>query len=336
MSYKQKTLIVFDTNSLRSTEAGKIAYSFFAFGRPYQIIDSFIKANDLSGDVHIAVPEWAIEELKDQKQRQFLDDVKAYEELAKRLSGLPHIGDLKLPNEDFDCAAYVTQKAQEYLTGKNIQLLTITEAISNDVLRSMMIRVMKVENEKAPFAHSGKYKDAGFKDNLVWESLMHYPNVTAYDKVIVVSKDGDFKTNCISEFRAKWERHITIQQDENNVLGLLQKDYGNYIGNRKVYDYAQQEYFDKYLKNLLNESAYIQLDGDDLPIQNYMIQQHCERVEVVKDEEGEFDKPVIISSVIIYTVHQGEKICVPCEIKTGLSDFEYIDIEDSESIPNLY
>lgn len=42
MSHKLKTLIFFDTNSLRSTDAGEVAYSFFAFGRPFQVIETFI------------------------------------------------------------------------------------------------------------------------------------------------------------------------------------------------------------------------------------------------------------------------------------------------------
>lgn len=182
MAYKLKTLLVFDTNSLRSTDGGKVAYSFFAFGKPYQIIDAFIQDNQLTDDVHIAIPEWAIEELKDQKQRGFLEDVEDYEKLTKRLSGLPHLGDLTLNHDGFDCASYVTQKAEEYLAEKNIQLLTIPDIIANDVLRSMMARVMLGDNDKAPFSSSGKNKDAGFKDNLIWESLLNYPNVVKMTK----------------------------------------------------------------------------------------------------------------------------------------------------------
>lgn len=87
MSYKIKTLIVFDTNSLRSTDAGEVAYSFFAFGRPFQEIEKFIIEKNLANDIHIAIPTWAIEELKDQKQRQYKTDIVEFQKLAKRLSG---------------------------------------------------------------------------------------------------------------------------------------------------------------------------------------------------------------------------------------------------------
>jgi len=193
MSYKLKTLIVFDTNSLRSTDNGEVAYSFFAFGRPFQEIEKFIIEKKLSEDIHIAIPFWAIEELKDQKRRQYKTDIVDFQKLAKRLSGLPHISELVLPEVEFDCSGYIEEQAQQFLSTKAIKLLEINEELANDVLRSMMVRVMKDENKKAPFAHSGKYKDAGFKDNIVWESLMNFDEVANYDKILFLSKDGDFK-----------------------------------------------------------------------------------------------------------------------------------------------
>jgi hypothetical protein len=128
MSYNIKTLIVFDTNSLRSTEAGEVAYSFFAFGRPFQVIEEFILEKHLIDDIHIAIPTWAIEELKDQKQRQYKEDISEFQKLVRRLSGLPHFGEITLPKAEFDCAVYVEQKATEYLASKSIMLLEIQEA----------------------------------------------------------------------------------------------------------------------------------------------------------------------------------------------------------------
>lgn len=148
MAYKLKTLIVFDTNSLRSTEAGEVAYSFFAFGRPYQVIEEYILEKDLSEDIHIAIPTWAIEELKDQKHRQYKTDIIEFQKLAKRLSGMPHIPEIKLPEEEFDCTTYIKEKAEEYLATKQIKLLEIKEELASTVLQSMMVRVMKDQNKK--------------------------------------------------------------------------------------------------------------------------------------------------------------------------------------------
>lgn len=337
MSYNLKTLIVFDTNSLRSTEAGEVAYSFFAFGKPYQVLEDYIIEKELSDDIHLAIPSWAIEELKDQKQRQYKTDIKDFQKLAKRLSGLPHIPEIALPeHDDFDCQTYVHAKAFEYLKTKNIKLLEIKEEIASAVLQSMMTRVMKEDTKKAPFASSGKYKDAGFKDNVVWESLMNFEEVNHYDKVIFLTKDGDYK-NCEFEFKAKWERFITIEKDEYNVITEIEKDYGNYIENKMIYEYAQKEYFDDYLKDFFTASTHIDFMGTELKIENYKIEEYCNSVEMTADEDGEFTMPLITSIVMVYTTNnEGEKISIPVETKTSLSDKEYMDIQGTTFTPEIY
>lgn len=329
MSYKLKTLVVFDTNSLRSTEAGEVAYSFFAFGRPFQVIEEFILEKNLNEDIHIAIPTWAIEELKDQKHRQYKTDIVEFQKLAKRLSGMPHISEIALPEVEFDCTMFIKEKADEYLATKEIKLLEIKDELANTVLQSMMKRVMKDESKKKPFAHSGKYKDAGFKDNLVWESLMHFKSVTDYNKVIFVSKDGDYK-NCEIEFKAKWERHINILQDENNVLADIQKDYDNYIKERTIHDFAQTEYFADYLKDNLNTMTVILMEGKEFTIENYIIADICKNVGRLSPIEDEVENILVSSIINIHFTKDGEKMVQPVEGLTMLWDDETKKIISTE------
>lgn len=329
MSYKLKTLIVFDTNSLRSTEAGEVAYSFFAFGRPFQVIESFIIEKNLTDDIHIAIPTWAIEELKDQKQRQYSTDIIEFQKLAKRLSGLPHIPDIKLPQEEFDCAAYIEEKALAYLDTKQVKRLEIKEEIASTVLRSMMTRVMKDETRKKPFAHSGKYKDAGFKDNVVWESLMHFDGVTDYDKIIFLTKDGDYK-NCEVEFKEKWKRHITIWQDENNVLADIQKDYDNYIKERVIHDFAQTEYFIDYLKDDLKVKTLIVIDATEYKIENFAVADSCKYVTRQPPNEDEVENLLVSSIINVHFTQDIEKKSHPVEALTLLWDEETKEIISTE------
>lgn len=329
MSYKLKTLIVFDTNSLRSTDNGKVAYSFFAFGRPFQEIEQFILENKLSEDIHMAIPTWAIEELKDQKQRQYNEDVLDFNKLATRLSGLPHISELVLPEVEFDCSGYIEEQAQQFLSTKAIKLLEIKEELANDVLRSMMVRVMKDENKKAPFAHSGKYKDAGFKDNIVWESLMNFDEVTNYDKIFFLSKDGDFK-NCEVEFREKWQRYISILKDENNVLVEINKDYENYIKERVIYDFSQKEYFRDYLYDQLKVKSVILVEGNEYAIENFAIADSCKNANRLLPNEDEVENIIISSEIIIFFTANVEKQEQKVEALTLLEDDETKEIISTE------
>lgn len=329
MSYKLKTLIVFDTNSLRSTEAGEVAYSFFAFGRPFQTIEEFVIEKTLTDDIHLAIPTWALEELKDQKQRQYKNDYVEFQKLSKRLSGLPHIPEIILPEEEFDCATYVEGKALEYLAKKQVKLLEIKEEIAHTVLQSMMIRVLKDQDRKQPFAFAGKYKDAGFKDNIVWESLMHFGGVTDYDKIIFFTKDGDFK-NCEEEFKDKWQRHIKIIKDENNVLAEILKDYGNYIKERAIHDFAQTEYFSDYLKDQLNALTVIVIDGTEYKIENYTISDICKDINRLPPNEDGVENLLVSSIIHVHFTKGAEKAVQPVEALTLLEDDETKEIISTE------
>ncbi|MCB0538690.1 MAG: DUF4935 domain-containing protein [Bacteroidetes bacterium] len=330
MSYKIKTLIVFDTNSLRSTEAGEVAYSFFAFGRPFQVVEEFILEKDLSVDIHIAIPTWAIEELKDQKNRQYKTDIVEFQKLATRLAGMPHIPEITLPQEDFDCTTYIQEKAQEYLATKAIKLLEIKEELANTVLQSMMVRVMKDQNKKQPFAHSGKYKDAGFKDNIVWESLMHFDGVTDYDKVIFITKDGDY-SNCEHEFKAKWNRHIAIEKDENNAIAEIQKDYELYITERAIYEFTQTDYFKDYLADLLKKKSEILIEEDAHKIENFKLLDTCKDINRVPPNEHMMESLYVSSQINIYYSANGEK---KEQVVTATTSFA--DEETKEIIETFY
>jgi PIN domain len=325
-----KTLIVFDTNSLRSTEAGEVAYSFFTFGKPFQVIEEFIIENKLSDDIHIAIPNWTIEELKDQKQRQYKTDIEEFKKLAKRLSGLPHIDAeaITLPAATFDCAAFVGEKAAEYLGTKSIRLLDIREEHANIVLQSMMSRVMRDESKKAPFAHIGKYKDAGFKDNLVWESLMHYEGVGEFDKVIFLTKDNDYK-NCDAEFKHKWNKHFSILKDENNVIVEIKKDYGNYIEERAIYDFARTEYFREYFNSELKDKTFIVIGETEYNIQSLTINP-CKLVNrLTPNEDGIENIEILIDIAIGYTNKSDNEQQI-VESITLLEDEESRDIISTE------
>ena len=337
MSYKLKTLVVFDTNSLRSTEAGEVAYSFFAFGRPFQVIEEFILEKKLNEDIDIAIPTWAIEELKVQKQIQYNKDILDFKKLAKRLSGMPHIPELQLPEAEFDSMAYIQEKASEYLGQKEVKLVGIPEEIANTILQSMMKRVMKEERIKQPFVHAKKgnktYKDAGFKDNLIWESLLHFQEIANYDKVIFLTQDSDYNASCKTEFADKWNKHFTILTDENNVIVDIEKDYELYIKERAVYDFAQNDYFKDYLFDSLKTKTEICFEEANFKIENFEIVDTCTNVERIPPNENLEENIIIHSSIKIFFSENGEKKEQMLVAKTTLADEETKEI--IETIYNI-
>jgi hypothetical protein len=339
MSFKLKTLVVFDTNSVRSLEAGDLAYRYFSFGKSFEDLQKLITGNNLQPHVTVAVSELVIEELKIQKSKKYIEDIERLKGIAIRLAGMPHVTDdsIKIPAIDFDCRSYVEEEAKKFIQSQAAQIIPINDNYTNSMLRSMIDKVMQ-DKVKAPFKVTGKdnkIKDAGFKDNVIWESLMHYEEVANFDKVLFVTDDTGFD-GCEKEFIIKWNKHIKIIKNHAALETELRADYSNYMQYQKVYEFAAKEYFDDYLKDLLNPASAIQISGKDLKIENYQIKEHCLKVETIKDEEGDFVRPVIISSVSVFTTNEGEKTEINVMAKTTLSDFEYIDIEETQFEPNIY
>jgi hypothetical protein len=335
MNFNLKTLIVFDTNSIRDTDSGSVVYKNFSFGGTFKNIDEFISKNKLYEFVKLATSQIAIEELKNQKRQSYESDTGKLKELSKRLEGLPHIpdGKLSIALDSFDCESHIKTESEKFISGKNILLLDIKEEKAPTVLKSMMDRVLR--KEKSPFSDSGKFKDAGFKDNIVWESLLHYENLTEYDKVVFITADNDFKPNCIEEFKLKWNKHIKFLKTPSEIEAELKSDYGNYIEFSKFYEHTETEYFKGYLDDILTVISVIQLPEGEFPIENSRIINLCSKVERVPDPEGDFESIQIHTTVEIDTTINGDKMKIPVEIITKFSDEENKEIEDYTSKPNL-
>jgi PIN domain-containing protein len=333
MSYRIKTLVVFDTNSLRHTPDGKPAYNSFSFGAPYKNIREFIEQSGLQESVTLGVPSMVIEELKHQKQKQYEKDLRQLKEIFNRMDGLPcdPEGFLTPLSQRFDVAEHIEATAKKYIEDSPIDLIGFNEEDALSMLKNMVAKVIDVESVKSPF----RPKDAGFKDNVIWETLMHFEGIKDFDKIIFLTTDSDYKENCYQEFDSKWQRYLRILKDENLVISELQIDYANYIEYRKVYDYAQNEYFDGYLRDLLTPATFVEIERESLKIENYRITDHCSKVEMVPDQEGDFISPMIVSNIVIYTTQNGEKAEIPVRGKTILSDLEYMVTEETIFEPSI-
>ncbi len=329
MSYNLKTLIVFDTNALRSIEAGKVAYSFFSFGKAYNEISQFIKSKRIDTYVTLAVSTMVIDELKQQKQRQYREDIQQLQEIVKRLTGLPHIpeGCILIPEESFDCGAYIEEQANNYIQTNGINVLVYKDEHAPSMLKNMLSKVVGLDKPRSPFAITSKtYNDAGFKDSVIWETLMHYEKISDFDKIFFLTRDGDYKENCVSDFKDKWNKHIQIEKDENRVIAELERDYKNFIEYKQFYLYTEKEYFRKYLQQQLNEKTYIQLD-EEYTIENYTIHNYCESVESRINEETQEEEFVIHSSIVIHLTRKGIKENISLNASIVINDvFEIAEI----------
>jgi hypothetical protein len=339
MPHQLKTLVVYDTNPIRSFEHGDLAYSFFSFGKQFEQFRVFIQDNKLTDNVSIAASELVIEELKIQKAKKYREDIERFKTLTKRLEGMPHIpaGSIVVPDPEFDCRDFIEREARAFVEEQKINLIQVKDENAVSMMRSMLSKVIQEGVVKPPFkttGKEGKISDAGFKDNVIWESLMHYDPIADYDKVIFVTDDGGFD-GCEPEFVDKWNKHFKIVSNTIEAEAELRKDYGNYIEFHKFYEYANKDYFKDYIKDLLTSASFIQLERGDVAIDNYRILEYCKKVEKTIDPDGDLESIIITTEGQIDVTIDGQKQQIALIVETKLSDGEYMEILESTIIPNI-
>ncbi|RNI12995.1 hypothetical protein EFE42_07950 [Methanohalophilus sp. RSK] len=328
MSLNWNTFVFFDTNCLRSTKNGKVIYDSFDFSLDYEKLEEFISENELSDSVHLGVSSIVIEELKKQKVEAYHEDVKEFQKSMRELETIKdrlskiheacYIQESNVPQVSIsDMNSYISNCAGDFLDEKNISIVDFPEAKLEIVFKNIIRRALE-RNHPFKEARNGKklYKDAGFKDVLIWESLLHYPYINNYDLIIFVSNDDDFRM-CEQEFIDKFDKHFEHCNTCTEVIDKLTDTYfmGN-INYAKIIIFAHGEYFNDFLRVQLSEFDNIILDDKQYDVTDFQILNSCKSV--FEDEYGSFFVKSLLQ--IQYLDENGKKQKSDFEADTMLDD----------------
>lgn len=293
----KKTLVIFDTNQLRSTSSREISYGSFEFGRFFDEVVDFLKKNALSDYVELAVPRVVIKELINQKIASYKEDIQEIENIIHRLSQLPTVdlSTIELPNSSFDIEDYLNPKVEEFLKGNGFKVIDIEETKLSDIMKSTLRRVFE---GKRPFRLlKDKSTDIGFKDVMIWEAILNF-NVEKYDQVILVSDDHNaFDQSCKDEFETRNNRILIFASDVYNLESKLNLDYDSIVTNKKWMDFVETKYFEDYLTNELSFLNDITIDGKTYKIRNIQISDKIESVKEV--EESDYSPPYTVLTTLL-------------------------------------
>jgi hypothetical protein len=335
-----KTLIIFDTNALRHvlrfTKNGNpkdVVYHTFEFGAPFKTVESYIIDNGLSDFVQLAIPRIVLDELKRQKSRSYLSDLDSFSEIYTLLSKMPYANKAKmeLPDSNFNYQAHIEQISEEYLNPKKIRLIEIPD---DDHLKAVFERIIsRALNTQPPFKQHGDVSDAGFKDALIWESILNYSDITGFDKVILFTNDSGFD-GCKNEFQKIVKKYFSIQKSEGDVTDELAKDYSDYLENRHFITFAKTDYFKSHLeKQLLRKSILV---GQQVyPIIRFEILNPCDSIETSQDAEQNEEININSKLKIIFAINRVESE-VPLTVSTILDEAKNIlDVRFDQELLDL-
>jgi len=270
MSFKWKTLIVFDTNKLRKINCGGLSYHCFDFSEDYHKIENTIEENTLSQYVDLAVPQIVLDELLKQKTEQYSEDIKALKELIDRLSKLPSVNfDLiSLPDKEFNCHQHLQDSMLGYIESSKIIKITLPDENLSDIFNSIIKRAIE---KKAPFkVDPHKFSDKGFKDVLIWECILNFQKIGDYDKVILFSSDTGFKADdCKKEFEEKIGKFLSIYDSSDLIIKELKEDYKGLIRVNGIVNRIDKKYLEDFIMDqLLADNKKIQIENVEYTITN--------------------------------------------------------------------
>lgn len=174
--------IVPDSNFLHISfdKSKTTSYSRFYLNQPFEELISLRDLDTCNDIVQVLLPEMVLRELVEQKTTQYEKDIVEYNMLALRLDK---------PKEEFESAiSYrneAMKQAKEFLYAKSVNLIPICDTKYWSRIIDKAIR------KEAPFEGTEGKTDKGFKDTVIFFSMIEYAreNKGSY---YLVSKDGIF------------------------------------------------------------------------------------------------------------------------------------------------
>lgn len=215
MSFREPNnyVIIFDTNILYEKAENGCDFCGFKFNRLFQNIVDEIEERDLIEHITIAIPDVTWNELYQQRMQAFN---RKNQELKKLLDAF------KFPNIQYEISVI------DYEVYLNEQIDIFKKKLSNYSMNVINIDlpsetrfqsiVMRAFSKVPPFEGIDKKSDKGFKDALIWESVLEFKAKYSESKVILYSRDGLFNDVLAEEFNDLFKDALILLNKEVDVI----------------------------------------------------------------------------------------------------------------------
>lgn len=196
------TNVILDTNLLYEYGKNEIKnYRKFELSSNFDSIVSFLEMNDISDRYKVWVPEIVFMELEKQRKEKYkvsIDNIKKEFEKLKEFKDV----ELKLPEIRYE------EEIKQYIINyiKNYEINVLRIAKDAQLFKRILERCI---NKKKPFCGES---DKGFKDVVLWESIIEYAKENSNNEkfMLITDNSNDFIKNLEHEFWDRTGKEITI------------------------------------------------------------------------------------------------------------------------------
>ncbi|KAB3527071.1 PIN domain-containing protein [Alkaliphilus serpentinus] len=206
-------VIIFDTNILYEKAENGCNFCEFKFNRLFQNIVDEIEERDLIDHITIAIPDVTWNELYHQR-------IQAYNRKNHELEKLLEV--FKFPHIQYEISAF------DYEVYLNEQIDIFKKKLGNYSMNVISIDlpsetrfqsiVRRAFSKLPPFEGVDKKSDKGFKDALIWESVLEFKAKYFEYKVILYSRDGLFNDILAQEYNDLFKDNLILLNKEVDVI----------------------------------------------------------------------------------------------------------------------
>lgn len=319
-----KYLIVFDTNILHISYDKKADFTRFHFNSTFKNVIDKVEELDIYQDVNVAVPELVWEELRQQK-------IYAYHDKLEKVN--KYMGNFRFPfhqwqnsgEGDGDYSNYIDQEISQYkeeLQGRQVAIKLLSLPSQNR-FPSIVKRALE---KRPPFEGRDGKADKGFKDALLWESILEYKSEHIDVQILLYTKDQIFNEELAKEYSSLFnEMEIKIfNHNEEALLIYLEEvarkiDKFAYIPKEKSEDQDIKEWLctKNFIKQIEDHATVFQI------VNKYV---HFNSIQVldIYDINREMDNNQLLEKI---TISLQAKVIFDVQEKTKIEDIYDLSID---------
>ncbi len=215
---QEQFVIVLDSNSLGDYRKNRLDCPNFKYLSVkkdcFLNLINFVSENNFARNVKIAVPRIVLEEIQKQQKDMFRSQEQKLEQTFLPFQGLEGFSLIKPKN--FNYEEFLDITCNNFVGKYNLIPIDFPD---NLVLPKL---IKKVINKDKPFYKNEA--DSGFKDAILWESLLKYAKEHPNERYILLTNDNALKDDSLkSEFESETHTKLEIKENLADVKSFLQE-----------------------------------------------------------------------------------------------------------------
>ena len=251
METNKEYFLVFDTNILFKPYDSRADFTSFSFTASFDNVIAMVNLLDIYEKVNIVIPEVVWNEMTKQIIEAHEKKLSDYQSSLKKWK-FPEYKVTPVSVNSY--SEYITDKVSIYKKELSSGINTIIE-LSVPQEKSFARIVKRAFDKAPPFGGKEKNSDKGFKDVLIWESILELTETHPNANVIFYTNDKGFKDDLLDEFRQLSPKAtISMCSTEDEIKERLEQwaqeidiyayqPITEYVENKELIDFLNSEHF---------------------------------------------------------------------------------------------